>query len=1121
MRLGMYRSDICMSGVECHSQTNGVSTLRRLLFAVLCVLVLSVCGAANGYAQQTTGTIVGSVLDPGGAQIPRAVVKATNVDTGISRTTSSNDQGDYRIDNLAVGRYSLEVSAPNFKGFVQKNIVLTVDQVQRVNAALAVGSQTETITVTDTPPAINTATQELGRTVQADEIIGLPLVNRNVYTQLTLTPGVQTSSSSGANGASGNFILGLPSQSTVINGGYDAGVGSVSYYLDGGINMTGLRNYGNPAPNPDALQEFRVETNNYNAQYGRFSSGVVTILTHSGTNQFHGSLFEFVRNTALNATPWGATLNAPYHRNQFGGAFGGPIIQNRTFFFFSYAGLRQSTGNFLSGAIVPTALERTGDFSQSAIKPINPNTGVVYAYGGVPGKIDPGSIDPTAAKIINTYIPLPNIGTNGWQGYFVGPYTSNEFLGKIDHEISPKNHLTVSYFNIKTLQQTIGGGNLLWSTQTGSARQHNVNISDTQTFSPTLLNSVWLTYTRNFGGRVNTPGISLGDLGSTFAIQGPKSLPAISVTGYFSLGQSIQGPTAGSNFYSVRDVVSKSIGKHTLSLGGEMSLDKDIQVTDLDNFGVFSFSTSAPHTTKNALADFVTGRPATMEQDSIDEALANSWYYAFFAQDDYRISPRLTLNLGLRYDFQTPPTDNPQNRELTFKPGVQSTLIPTAPLGLLFAGDPGVTRGTVSMKWHHVSPRLGFALDPFSDGKTSVRGAFGIFYGAVGGNEWEATSNGVPFALRQTYASIASLSNVYGDPASFPTGNPFPYVYNPKNALFLPNSQVIGTALNFQWPYSYQVNTSIQRALPGNASVTVAYVGAFTHHVPLQVDANYAQYATGATTSQTSINSRRPYDPGQLGTVTLQTSGQTASYNGLQLSVNKRLSKNFSANGFYVWSHSFVSADPTTAAGGSAQVQDYNHLEEERGPSDQDFRHMASMSGVWNLTYYHGTNKFVSTALNGWEIAPIVTLNSGVPLNITTGADKNADGNSTDRPNLVPGVSAFLDPHRSRPAVAAQWFNTAAFTANGPGLGIGPGGADGNTPRAYLRSPGYRDVDLGIFRTIHLYENFNLQLRGEASNAFNLVSLSAPTASLSSGNNGKITSASAPRQIQIGAKLTF
>lgn len=1100
-------------------QLGGITGILASVFFAVMAAMLAVCLTPGASAQQITGTLFGTVQDPQGAAVPGASVKAINVDTGIARSVTSDAQGQYRLEYLAVGNYSLEVTDAGFKKFVQKNVVITVDQTLRVDATLTIGQQSETVTVSDRPPLINTSTAEIGRTVQADEITGLPLVNRNVYTQLTLTPGVQTSSSSGANGASGNFILGLPSQQTVINGGFDAGVGSTSYYLDGGINMTGLRNYGNPAPNPDALQEFRVETNNYDAQYGRFSAGVVTILTRSGTNRFHGSLFEFVRNTALNATPWNATINAPYHRNQFGGTVGGPIIPNRTFFFFSYAGLRQTTGTLLTGAIVPTALERSGNFSQSSVKPIDPTTHQVYDYNGVPGWIPPSDLDPTAANIINKYIPQSNTTGNGWRGYFVGPYDNNEYLGKVDHQVTANNHLSVSYFTVKTTNSVPGGGNLLWSTQTDFARQQNVNISDTETLSASLLNQFWLSYTRNFGGRINTPGTSLGDLGSTFDIQGPKSLPQIGVSGYFTLGQSIQGPNAGSNFYSIRDVASKTEGRHSLSFGGEMSLDKDIQVTDLDNYGVFSFATSAPDTTKNALADFVTGRPATMEQDTTDEAITNSWYYAFFVQDNFRVRPRFTLNAGLRYDFQTPPTDNSQNRELTFVPGAQSSLIPQAPLGLLFATDPGVTRGTVAMRWHHVSPRVGMAWDPFGDGKTSFRAAAGIFYGGVSGNEWNATSNFVPFALRQTYSSIASLSNVYGSTASFPHGDPFPYYYNAKNPIFLPNSSVEGASLKFQWPYSYQFNASVQRELPSQANLTIAYVGAFSHDLPFQTDANYAAYAPGATTSQASLNSRRPYDPGVLGEITFLTSTQTASYNALQVSVNKRMSNSFELNGFYVWSNSFWSAPPSSAGGGNCQ--DYANLWEERGPADYDQRNMASISGIWNLSYYKGSNGLIGNVLNGWQISPIVTLNSGMPLNITTGSDKNADGYNSDRPNLVPGANAFLSPHRSRFTAASEWFNTSAFVANAPGEGIGAYGADGNTSRDYLRSPGYRDVDLGLFRSFHIWESAILQVRGEATNAFNLVSLSAPTASLSSGNNGKITSANAMRQIQLGMRLTF
>ena len=1093
----------------------------RAVFAGFCLVLLWLSLAGRADAQRTTGTILGSVRDPQGQDLPGATVTATSSDTGLTRTAQTNGQGEYRIDSLAVGGYSVEVSAQGFKDFVQKNIVLTVDQTQRVDVALSVGQANETVTVTGAPPLINTSTPEIGRTVQADEITGLPLVNRNVYTQLSLTPGVQSSSSSGANGASGNFILGLPSQQTVINGGIDSGSGTVSYYLDGGINMTGSRFYGNPVPNPDALQEFRVETNNYDAQYGRFAAGVVTVLTRSGTNQLHGSLFEFVRNTAFNATPWHATLNAPYHRNQFGGAVGGPIIPNKTFWFFSYAGLRQTTGSLVSGAIVPTALERAGNFSASSIKPIDPTTGQVFNYNGVPGWIPPSDIDPTAANIINKYIPAANTSGNGWVGYFVGPYDNNEYLGKVDHQLTANNHIAVSYFTVHTTNNILGGsGSLLWSTQTDFARQQNINVSDTQIFGGSWINQAWLTYTRIFGGRQNTPEISLGSLGSSYTVQGAPSLPAISVSGYFYLGQQIQGPKAGTNFYSIRDVASRTIGRQSLSIGGEMSLDKTIQLTDLDNYGIFSFLTSAPNSSKNALADFVLGHPASMIQQTPDEALTNSWYWAGFVQDNIRLTPRLTLNAGLRYDLQTPPTD-PQNKELTFVPGMQSKVVPKAPLGLLFPGDAGVTRGIIGIRWHHISPRIGLAWDPYGDGKTSFRAAAGVFYGGISGNEWNATSNAAPFSAGGTYSSIASLTNPYGNPASFPTGNPFPFIYNPANPFFPAAATIIANSLGFQFPYSYQLNTSMQRELPGNTSLTIAYVGAFAHKIPFQPDANYPAYAPGATTSQASLNSRRPYDPGVLGEITLQVSNQTASYNALQVSVNKRLSQNFMLNGFYVWSSSFWSAPPGVAASGNGQTQDFNALGEERGPADTDQRNAASISGVWNLSYYKGSQKLVAGALNGWQIAPIVSLNSGTPLNITTGADNNADSYSSDRPNLVPGVSAFLSPHRSRAAVAAEWFNTSAFKANGPGLGIGSYGADGDTPRNYLRNPGYRDVDLGIYRNFRLRERMNLQLRGEATNAFNLVSLSAPTATLSSGNDGKITGASAPRQIQVGARFTF
>ena len=385
---------------------------------------------------------------------------------------------------------------------------------------------------------------------------------------------------------------------------------------------------------------------------------------------------------------------------------------------------------------------------------------------------------------------------------------------------------------------------------------------------------------------------------------------------------------------------------------------------------------------------------------------------------------------------------------------------------------------------------------------------------------WNQSSAAQPFAVRQTFNSIASLTNVYGNPTSFPNGDPFPYTFNAAHPLFLTNASIETISKSVQWPLVYQFNAAIQRQLPHHVSATVAYVGTLTRHVPFFDDANYAPYAPGANTSQASIDARRPYNNNHtLGDVTNLESRETASYHSLQISAERRLTHNLMLSGFYVWSHNIDSVNPDGIGQGTAQ--DFDNLWEEKGPAAVDRRNVASISGIWSIDYYRGSNFLMKNVVNGWTISSIVSLQSGTPVEIVTGSNNNFDSENHNRPNLVPGVSAFLDPHRSRSVSRNEWFNTAAFTPNGPGLGIGPGGADGNTPRNYLRGPGYRDIDLGILRNFHFERGIIFQLRGEATNAFNLVSLNNPTANLASGNNGKITSAASPRIIQVGARLTF
>ncbi len=363
-------------------------------------------------------------MDQQNAAVADTKVEVRNMETGLSRSVQTNERGEYRIDFVPPGNYEIEVARAGFRTFKQSGVTLQVGQFARVDVRLQVGDATATVTVEGSAPLVNTTDATVGQTVNKEQITTLPMVNRSVYSLLNLTPGVQNT---------GNAIaLGFPAQRTFINGGADATMGSVNYYLDGGSNVSSLRNTGNTPPNPDAVEEFRVDTNNYSAEYGRFGNGVINVITRSGTNGFHGSLFEFLRNTKLNANTFNALIKPPLHRNQFGGSFGGPIIKNKTFFFGTYSGLRQTTTTFLSSAVVPTAAQRAGDFSAITKPIIDPVSGNPFPNNQIPVN----RFDPTAANIMNKYVPLSNFNNNILQAQVPSPYNTDEYLAKVDHQVT-------------------------------------------------------------------------------------------------------------------------------------------------------------------------------------------------------------------------------------------------------------------------------------------------------------------------------------------------------------------------------------------------------------------------------------------------------------------------------------------------------------------------------------------------------------------------------------------------------------------------------------------------------------------------------------------------------------
>jgi hypothetical protein len=1090
---------------------------QKLLAAALAAISLVCLSVGAADAQVTSAAVVGTITDTSGAALPGATVTARNVETGFVRTVPTNESGAYRLDFLPTGTYVVEITLSGFKTERRSGIVLTVNDTARVDASLAVGGVTEAVTVEGRSGDVNTATADLSKTVDAAAIQSLPLVDRNVYSLLDLTPGVQSNNNGVASASSGtnSLILGFPEQRTLINGGADGGTGSVNYYLDGGINMTALRNTGNILPNPDAIQEFKVQTNSYNAEYGRFSSGVINVITKAGTNVIRGSVFEYFRDGKMNAKDWGAVLaTPPLKRNQFGATVGGPLRRDKTFFFGTYSGLRQTTSTFLNTAIVPTPLERTGDFSLSRTLPTDPATGQTFACNGVVGVICPNRLDPVAMKIINDYIPLSNVPGNIWQGYAPSPYNSDEGLIKIDHQINDAHRLSANYF-LTTGTNTVraGSGNLPWANQNFNWRQHNVNLSDTWVIRSNRINQGWFTFNRNFGGRLNLPAVSLTDLGSAAVIQGAPSLPQITVSGFFTLTNAIGGPKAGGDFYSVRDVYSWTTGAHTLKMGGELSYNKTIQDTLLNNYGVLTFNNSV---TRNALADFLIGIPSAMTQDAPVTALWNSWYGAAFLQDDYRLNSRMTLNLGLRWDVQTPGTD-PQNRFTTYVPGQKSTVRPTAPAGQLFYGDPGVERGVIPTRLGHVSPRVGFAWDPFGDGKTSIRAAGGIFYGSISGNEWNAMTNFQPWSTRLTFTNISPTTNAAGVPNgaslrnpynNFVGGAPFPY-----DGSYASGGGILGVSLDFDWARAYQTNIGVQRQLTKTLAVGASYVGTFTRNLPFQRDVNYPVVTSTATAAGANILSRRP-NPA-FGAVLVLDSDQYSNYNGLQVTFNLRQWHRVSLNGFYTLSKTMTSAQlMNNTTGGGAQ--NYSNLAEDYGRADTDQRHVFSTSINWSLDYYTGKNDVLRHVLNGWSVAPIIKLRSGLPFTITNGnVDANLDGNTNDRAQLVG------DPHVDHPTIT-QWFNTAAFAQNKVVTGIA---TDGNSPRNLLDGPAFRVIDFALSRDFQMPRRTKLTFRLEGTNIFNIVNYGQPGASVPSGATsttfGVIRTANAMRRLQVGLRLAF
>ncbi len=1061
----------------------------RIVFRLI-VLILVLNAVSSLIFAQGTATIFGKAVDAAGAALPGVRVTATNVATNTLREAVTDAEGAYTFTNLPVGTYQVAAELRDFKRYVEEGIRVQVDENRQVIVALEVGEVSDIVTVTSEAIQVDTLTGTLKEVVDAERIVNLPLNGRNALQLQRLIPG-----------AAGVVGRGQgQNESISINGSRP---NSNNYRLDGGDNHDPYFNTPSVFPNPDALQEFSIQTSSYSAAFGRNAGAVINAVTRSGTNDFHGSLFEFLRNEKLNARSFNAVSTPPFKRNQFGGTLGGPIKENKTFFFFAYQGWRERSAPGTLTAIVPTAEQRGGNLSSIRTPIIDPTTRLAF-----PGNIIPANrLHPASQQFLQAFVPLPN-GANGLLSSNSGQqFDQDQLVTKIDHQISGSNTLSgrLLYNKDRQLEAT---GNLPNFFAATDYKNYNLTINDTQVFSPTLLNVVRFTY--NKIDRVQAPVVpgnqTWSDFGANFTRAFPGEAPAAistMVAGYFNAFSRYPLSHFRTNYQFSNDL-NLTRGNHQFSFGGTYSrahLDRS-ELFRGDPHLVFRNNVNV-NFTGNALADLLLGRPSQIEQTAENVSNITTPEFALYAQDDWKATNRLALNLGLRWEPYFPFTDE-GNRFAHFLPGQQSVVYPTAPRGLLFPGDQNVVgRSTIKTRWTNFAPRVGFAFDPFGTGKTSVRGGYGIFYAQIRQQADNQLASNQPFSLRLTINNPPlGLNNPYSV-----TGNPFPFTTPEgdaaQNYRFAGPITVITFDPDFRNGVSQQWNLNIQREFLGSYLATAAYVGSKGNHLFMEHQLNPALPGTNP-----NLDARRIYGP-TFGPITNYASAANSTYNSMQLSLNKRLTQNFTVLTSYTWSKFIDNA----SADGEQASNPFN-FSADKAVSDLDVPHRFVASFVVNLPGFNNANGFVRNILGGWQMNGIVVAQSGNPFSVVSGRDNSQTGINADRADLI--GEARIGGNRTRQELMDGYFNTAAFAQNQ----IGTFGTSG---RNILRGPSFSSVDFGLFKDFRgLAESHKVQFRTEVFNLFNQVNLANPDANLSSTNFGRITGTrSDPRVIQFALKYVF
>jgi hypothetical protein len=1095
---------------------------RILVCALTCALGVFLTILSPLYAQTDAARLQGTVLDPSGAVIPSAAVIITNRATNRTlKTTTDTSSGTFNFQNLPPGNYELNITKEGFKTLKQP-LTLEVAQVADVKLTLQPGGINEQVVVSDTPALVESASSEMGTTVQTKEIEDLPLNGRN-FTQLaTLVPGVTrgvpNNAATGANNNAETFRYGTSGGAALVVNG--ARPQANNFLLDGGDNNESLVNTIVFFPSAEAIQEFRVQTSIPSAEYGRAGGAIVNTTLKSGSNAIHGSAFEFLRNSELDARPTFADSRNPFRRNQFGGTIGAPVIKNKLFIFGDYQGFRQSTPVGTDFASVPTALMRQGNFSEllnprlsglsSPITITNLQTGQPFSGNIIPSNLQ----NPVGLKYLNAY-PLPNISGKVQQNFQIQRQqvqNFDDFDVRGDWNPTDRDRF-FNRFSFAEDNENTSSRLPALPAGFGSGAQISHNRGDvlgyTRIFSPVMLSDLRLNFQRTELGY--TPPFANQAISGNLGIPNANTSPLLgggALIGGFNSQLEYTGDygtyLVPENTYQMAETLSVSLGKHNVRLGANIIWRQVNLFRPKAGKGYFFLfgNGSGPGSTGYEIADILAGFVNNYQIGAqVGMFGTRSWENGFFVQDDWRVNRHLTLNLGIRWDYLTPPTE--------VHARMSNFILETRSIQLASAPDDPLVRGN-SPKF---APRIGMAYDLAGNGKTVVRGGYGIFYFVDRGGIDNQLAQNAPFSgisqynysdgYRITLSGQAprNSNNWIASTGPLPAAN--------FSGLSLTNPQNVSLAAiktNNRISYMEQWNLQVQRQIGNNMVGSISYVGAGGHHLVDYYDVNSQLF--------NSPNGTRFYP--NLGSISVADARGNSIYHGLQAELQRRFATDLTFTASYTFSKTIDDGGGAFQQTRPGSPQDFLHINLDRGLADQDLRNRFIFSGVYTLPIGRGRkhmgtiNRAADAVIGGWQLNGIVTIQSGMPFNLfSPGPTQN------QRPDQVAPVQ--INTGNTQMYFSTNSFRPSPLNADGVPLRPGTFG------RNVLIGPGVRTVDASLFKTFSLTERLHLEFRAEAFNIANHPVFSNPNGDITAGNFGQITGTqlASERQIQFAAKLMF